>query len=163
MCRSSQEIFHHSLLSRPCAGVPPVSPNCTGFPHGVKPTAGYWIECKGGTKGVGADGEDKRNESSPTPSESRLTAGNLRRGMASSENLFIRKLERSDTSKSTSNMEPMSTLHPPTIQIIDSSHKTKDDLELYRKHGPNIIITMPQSALSTALSPGAEHDASTAI
>lgn len=121
----------------------PGQSNCSGFPHGVKPTAGYWVECKGGD---GTDVEEKRNETSPSPSDSRLAAGNLRRGMASTENLFIRKLERSDTSKSTSNMEPMSTLHPPTIQIIDSSHKTKDDLELYRKHGPNIIITMPQSA-----------------
>lgn len=122
----------------------PGQSNCSGFPHGIKPTSGYWTECKGGTKGLEAD--EKRNESSPSPSESRLAAGNMRRVTASTENLFLRKLERSDTSKSTSNMEPMSTLHPPTIQIIDSSHKTKDDLELYRKHGPNIIITMPQSA-----------------
>lgn len=74
-----------------------------------------------------------------------LPVASLPRSNTSSDGLFLRKLERSDTSKSTSDMEPLHQLQPPTIQIIDSSHKTKDDLELYRKHGPNIIITMAQS------------------
>lgn len=144
----------------------PGQANCSGFPHDIKPTPGYWIECKGGIKG--SDGKDVGNEDDVSAAattalsqaerfqqqysqflDSRMapSTGGGMRGASSSENLFLRnKLERSDTSKSTSNMEPMSTLQPPTIQIIDSSHKTKDDLELYRKHGPNIIITMPQSA-----------------
>lgn len=118
----------------------PGAPNCSGYPHDIKPTAGYWIECKGGIQVEEGD--------SPTPVEpTRLSASpHHLRGAASSENIFMRKLERSDTSKSTSNMEPIHTLHPPTIQIMDASHKTKDDLELCRKHGPNIIITMPQAA-----------------
>lgn len=147
----------------------PGSSNCLGFPHSIKPTPAYWIECKGGgvppssspalettTTAASTDAADHGTSSAVgatsgssgiggTVSE-RLSATSTMRSAASSENLFLRKLERSDTSKSTSNMEPMSTLMPPTIQIYDSSHKTKDDLELYRRHGPNIIITMPQSA-----------------
>lgn len=145
----------------------PGASNCLGFPHGIKPTPAYWIECKGGgvppsavegtNAATSADPPDHHQGSSGvcgasgssgigvTTSE-RLSATSTMRSAASSENLFLRKLERSDTSKSTSNMEPMSSLMPPTIQIYDSSHKTKDDLELYRRHGPNIIITMPQSA-----------------
>lgn len=148
----------------------PGSSNCSGFPHSIKPTPAYWIECKGGgvpsssstgavettatatsteapehVTSSGAGGTSASSGIGGTVSE-RLSATSTMRSAASSENLFLRKLERSDTSKSTSNMQPMSSLMPPTIQIYDSSHKTKDDLELYRRHGPNIIITMPQSA-----------------
>ena len=116
--------------------------NCSGFPHTIKPTSGYWVECKGGV-----DGEtnfDRKTEE-PSTNEPSFLPTTITRSNTSSDGLFLRKLERSDTSKSTNDMEPMCTLQPPTIQIIDSSHKTKDDLELYRKHGPNIIITMAQS------------------
>jgi hypothetical protein len=30
----------------------PGSPYCAGWPHGIKPTSGYWIECRGGPSGV---------------------------------------------------------------------------------------------------------------
>lgn len=125
----------------------PGSSNCSGFPHDIKPTSGYWVECKGGLPGEKHEDKKDQHEHPNSPNtEAFLASSSLHRSNTSSEGLFLRKLERSDTSKSTSDMEPMcSTLHPPTIQIIDSSHKSKDDLELYRKHGPNIIITMAQS------------------
>ena len=134
----------------------PGQSNCSGFPHDVKPTPGYWIECKGGIKGQEPEEKEEVNALAGTQTQTERymqysqfltsTATGVGIRASSTENLYQRKLERSDTSKSTSNMEPMSSLlQPPTIQIIDSSHKTKDDLELYRRHGPNIIITMPQS------------------
>lgn len=147
--------------------------NCSGYPHSVKPTSGYWVECKGGLAGSESATETPKRKSVVDFNfhDSSMIRSNT------SSNMFLRKLERSDTSQSTSHMEGpshgsmSSTLQPPTIQIIDSSTRTKDDIDLYRKHGPNIVITMaasvspPPSPLAPSLlhemPPGGAQNAST--
>ena len=73
------------------------------------------------------------------------------RSNTSSDGLLARpRLERNDTSKSTNDMGPTSILQPPTICI---ENLTRDDIELYTKKQPNIIITIASSVSPPTGSP----------
>ena len=73
------------------------------------------------------------------------------RSNTSSDGLLSRpRLERNDTSKSTNDMGPTSILQPPTICI---ENLTRDDIELYTKKQPNIIITIASSVSPPTGSP----------
>ncbi|KAI1295662.1 Rap1 GTPase-activating protein 1 [Halotydeus destructor] len=126
----------------------PGSSNCSGFPHGIKPTSGYWVECKGGTEAPDhkkhPDKPGSRESENHSAATSLMVNVPLTRSNSSADSLYTRKGDRAEFSKSTSEMEPV-TLYPPTIQITEPSNRAKDDLELCRKHGPNIVITMAQS------------------
>lgn len=165
----------------------PGSAHCSQFPHGIKDTPGYWIECRGGkdpskeekdgkTSSTGSYKTTDHNISSEKEARflsSGLDRSSILRGAASSESLYVRpKLERAESSRCPSaaatmtdrservkeDQRPNTTtppvLVPPTIQIMDASYgkTTKDDMELVRRKGPNIIITMP-AASSPPLSP----------
>ncbi|RWS06809.1 rap GTPase-activating-like protein [Dinothrombium tinctorium] len=133
--RKSSTTLTFPVPVQACAG----SPYCGGFPHGVKPTAGYWIECRGGIV------EEKQLVANQQKHDDYLTVGNLPRSNTSEALLTTGRLERQETSRSTNDIAPVSNLQPPTIQIIEShSPKSKDDIELYRKH-PNIVITIAHS------------------
>ena len=85
------------------------------------------------------------------------------RSNTSSDGLLARpRLERNDTSKSTNDMGPTSILQPPTICI---ENLTRDDIELYTKKQPNIIITIASSVSPPTGSPPEtpSKDAKTAI
>ncbi|RWS27340.1 rap GTPase-activating-like protein [Leptotrombidium deliense] len=116
----------------------PGSPYCGGYPHDVKPTAGYWIECRGGIK------ESEIGCLPQAKTDDFLAVGSLPRSNTSEALLTSGRLEKQETSRSTSDMMPLARLQPPTIQIIESqTPRSKDDIELCRKH-PNIIITIAQ-------------------
>ena len=73
------------------------------------------------------------------------------RSNTSSDGLLSRsRLERNDTSKSTNDMGPIGILQPPTICI---ENLTRDDIELYTKKQPNIIITIASSVSPPPSSP----------
>lgn len=82
-----------------------------------------------------------------------LPAQGIPRSNTSSEGLLAnRRLERNDTSKSTNDMGPTGILQLPTICV---ENLTKDDIELYTKKQPNIIITIA-STVSPPSSPPPE-------
>uniref|UniRef100_T1KL03 Rap-GAP domain-containing protein n=1 Tax=Tetranychus urticae TaxID=32264 RepID=T1KL03_TETUR len=148
----------------------PGSPYCSGYPHGIKPTSSYWIECCGSPNLIGPPGSyinqqqisvgessDKSDRESSAYDGNKESLGikegdhlllgipSIPRSNTSSEGFNVSRLERQDTSKSTNDMCPYGRLQPPTIQVIESqTPMTKDDIELYRKQ-PNIVITQAHS------------------
>lgn len=129
----------------------PGSPYCSDYPHAIKPTSGYWVECRRPASSASIlPGEDKlekekemveREAAAKKASETALTIPTHAIPRSTSAEIFNVRgpLDRSDTSKSTSNMSPYGNVNPPAIQIIESqSPKSKDDIELYRRQ-PNIV------------------------
>lgn len=77
----------------------------------MKPTSGYWIECKGGGSLVIADvtqqKEQKDQQNSNLLSDF-FGMGQIPRSNTSSEGLMpLSRLEKNESSKSTNDMEPI--------------------------------------------------------
>ncbi|CAG2159594.1 unnamed protein product [Oppiella nova] len=142
----------------------PGSPYCSGFPHDVKPTAGYWIECKGGTDFANRDNETEHEIDLKTRKESiTLMTGDLssykpQPPTPTVEVVLTRpRFERQDSTKST-NDDYFSQDSYNFLQVESQRPKTKDDIELYRKPfvppvTPNITITIVQPTSPPASPP----------
>lgn len=158
------------------------APYCSKYPHDIKPTPGYWIECRGGASPVNVaevqrerDASNRENIDSSENCEmtTHLLTGELsiyRSGSGMKppptptvEAVLTRgRLERQDTIKS--NQEDQFSAdgdHCPTPDEIRPI--SKDDLDLVRKPSmasqqpfPNITITIvqPSSPPSSPPMPG---------
>jgi len=115
---------------------------CSNFPHSIKQTAGYWIECKGGSEEVTDLNEKEKGNTTDTLQTLPPLTSQLQRSTTSSNCFAIHgRLEKTETSKSVNDVSPFSRLQPPIINVIENQNsQTKDDIELYRKL-PNIVIT----------------------
>lgn len=136
---------------------------CTGWPHFIKQTTGYWIECYGSNENTNFVNQtaignqtssivnDMKSSSQNNNDQLLMPTQGIPRSNTSSDGLLLgrSKLER-DTSKSTNDMGPTNILQPPTICI---ENLTKDDIELYTKKQPNIIITIASNVSPPSASP----------
>lgn len=147
-------------------------PYCAGFPHDIKPTPGYWIECKGGGQEAVENREEMDEEEGGERKESiTLMTGELSVNRTKQipstptvEAVLTRpKLERKDSTKSTSG--DLHSLAPNSSKRKELKKRmTRDDLDLHRKPPaapPNITITIVQPSSPPPSPPSGQQPTST--
>lgn len=164
--RKSSTTLSFAVPVQACPG----APYCSKYPHDVKPTSGYWIECRGGANPINVSEVQSNQDGNGSGNEDEMAdiemTTHLLTGRAGSickppptptvEAVLTRgRLERQETVKSNQDQLEFSRAD---LQSPEERPQSKDDLELVRRHSmatapfPNITITIVQPS-SPPLSP----------